>query len=202
MSVVLLESLTAWLPEAILSLGGLLVLVLGAWTKRHQPALAVTWLILLASGIALWHAPVPPATDPFFGLIICDPFSFVFRWLALGVLALVILMVVASRDVEEGLCGEYLGLLLLIGVGLMLMAEANHLLIAYVAMELVSLSSYALVGFTKDARSSEAALKYLLFGALASGIMLFGMSLLFGVTGELAFPEILASLAGLSGPMP
>jgi NADH-quinone oxidoreductase subunit N len=77
----------------------------------------------------------------------------------------------------------------------MLMAEANHLLMAYLAMELVSLSSYVLVGFLNDSRSSEASLKYLLFGALSSGIMLFGMSLLFGLTGgSLRFPDILVHL--------
>lgn len=208
---VLLESLNAWWPEVILSLGALLVLVLGAGTKRARPgpppklvggpAHAVAWLTLVASGFALWQTPVPTATDLFFGLILCDPFSLVFRWMALGVLALVILMVVGSHDVEESVGGEYLGLLFFIGVGLMLMAEANHLLMAYLAMELVSLSSYALVGFVKDARSSEASLKYLLFGALASGVMLFGMSFLFGLTGELSFPELRRSVAGLSGPM-
>jgi NADH-quinone oxidoreductase subunit N len=83
----------------------------------------------------------------------------------------------------------------------MLMAEANHLLMAYLSMELVSLSSYVLVGFLDERRSAEAALKYLLFGALSSGIMLFGMSLLFGVTGNLAFPELLRSSGQLSAPI-
>jgi NADH-quinone oxidoreductase subunit N len=107
----------------------------------------------------------------------------------------------ASRDVDASRGGEYVGLVLLIGVGLMLMAEANHLLMAYVAMELVSLSSYLLVGFVEEPRSAEASLKYLLFGALASGIMLFGMSILFGLTGELAFPDLLRASAALSDPM-
>jgi NADH-quinone oxidoreductase subunit N len=147
----------------------------------------------------LWQAPVPPATATFFGLIICDPFSYVFRWLALGVTAIVVLLVMGSSEVPQHLRGEYLGLLLLITVGMMLMAEANHLLMAYVAMELVSLSGYVLVGLLDDSRSAEASLKYLLFGALASGIMLFGMSLLFGLTGELAFSDLLQATMGLEG---
>ncbi|MBI4004326.1 MAG: NADH-quinone oxidoreductase subunit N [Candidatus Omnitrophica bacterium] len=200
MSTILLESLAAWWPEVVLSLGALLVVLAGVWSKRSGPALAVTWAALLASAIALWQAPVPPATATFFGLIICDPFSLAFRWLALGVTAIVILLVMGSSEVSERVRGEYLGLLLLVAVGLMLMAEANHLLMAYVAMELVSLSGYVLVGLLDDSRSAEASLKYLLFGALASGVMLFGMSLLFGLTGELAFPELLRATSSLAGP--
>ncbi len=200
MSAVLLESLSAWWPEVILSVGGLLVILCGAWTRRAQPALAATWATLLAAAVALGRT-VPPTADLFFGLIVCDPFSLVFRWLALSTTMLVVLMVMGSREVAASLRGEYLGLLLFIAVGLMVMAEANHLLMAYVGMELVSLSSYALVGFLEDRRSAEASLKYLLFGALSSAIMLFGMSLLFGLTGQLGFAAIRQSCAGLSGAM-
>jgi NADH-quinone oxidoreductase subunit N len=201
MGAVLFESLQAWWPETILSFGALLVVLLGVWSKRTQPALAVTWLVLLASAIALGCAPVPPSTGLFFGLILCDPFSLAFRWIALGSIAVVLLLVSASRELEPSTRGECLGLLLFIGVGLMLMAEANHLLMAYVSMELVSLSSYVLVGFLNEPRSAEASLKYLLFGALSSGIMLFGMSLLCGLTGALAFPDILRSSTGLGEPL-
>jgi len=159
--------------------------------------LAAAWLTLLASAVALWQTPVPPSTGLFFGLIVCDPFSFALRWIAWGTVALVLLLIMASREVESSRRGAYLGLVLLIGVGLMLMAEANHLLMAYLSMELVSLSSYVLVGFLDEPRSAEASLKYLLFGALASGIMLFGMSLLFGLTGALAFPDLQQATAGL-----
>ena len=201
MRVVLLESLSAWWPEALLSVGALAVLLVGAWTRRERWALAVAWLTLLAAALALWRSPVPPPTGVFFGLILCDPFSLAFRWLALGTLAIVLLLASASRELAPAVRSECYSLLLLLGVGLMLMAEANHLLMAYLAMELVSLSSYVLVGLLRERRSAEAALKYLLFGALASGIMLFGMSLLFGLTGALAFPDLQAAVAGTSGPM-
>ena len=201
MSRVLIESLSAWWPEALLSVGALAVLLVGAWTRRERWALAVAWLTLLAGALALWRAPVPPPAGAFFGLILCDPFSLAFRWLALGTLAIVLLLASASRELAPAVRSECYSLLLLLGVGLMLMAEANHLLMAYLAMELVSLSSYVLVGLLRERRSAEAALKYLLFGALASGIMLFGMSLLFGLTGALAFPDLQAAVAGTSGPM-
>ncbi len=201
MSQVLLDSLAAWWPECCLSVGALLVFLVGAWTKRSGAVFVTAWVTVVASAAALWYAPVPPATSLFFELIICDPFSLAFRWMALGTLALILLLVMGSREVPETLTGEYVGLLCLIGVGLMLMAEANHLLMAYVAMELVSLSSYILVGLLDERRSAEASLKYLLFGALASGIMLFGMSLLFGVTGELGFPGLLNASTGMGQPM-
>ena len=201
MTTVLLESLNAWWPEIILSLGALAAILAGAAIRRPWPGRAVAWLALAASAWALWHAPVPPAAAPFFGLILCDPFSLAFRWIALGTVALVALMVSASRELATDVEGESLGLLLLIGVGLMLMAEANHLLMAYLAMELVSLGSYVLAGFLPESRSAEAALKYLLFGALSSGIMLFGMSLLFGLTGQLAFPDLAQTTAGLASPI-
>ncbi len=189
-----------WWPETILSLGALVVIVLGVWSKRPQPALTAGWVSLLASGVALWRVPATGNTNLFFGLIICDPFSLALRWIAWASIVIVLLLVMASRDIEPALRGECAGLLLLIGVGLMLMAEANHLLMAYLSMELVSLSSYVLVGFQHEPRSAEASLKYLLFGALSSGIMLFGMSLLFGLTRSLAFPDLLRASAGLSGP--
>ena len=201
MNTVLWDSLSAWWPEILLSLGGLTVIVAGVWFKNPRWAIATAWLFLLAAAAALWLAPGPPPTAVFFGLIVCDPFSLVFRWLALGTVALTLLLMGGSRECEDERRGESLGLLLFIGVGLMLMAEANHLLIAYLAMELVSLSSYLLVGFLREPRSAEAALKYFLFGALASGVMLFGMSLLFGLTGALEFPALREALTGLGGPM-
>ena len=176
----------------------MLVVLLGAWAKRPAASVAASWVILAGAALALWTAPLQHL---FFGLIVVDPFSQAFRWIALGTLAVVLLLITASREIHPSLRGEGLGLLLLIGVGLMLMAEADHLLMAYLSMELVSLSAYLLVGFLREPRSAEAALKYLLFGALSSGIMLFGMSLLFGLTGQLGFAELRAGVGGMAEPM-
>jgi len=198
MGTVLMESLNAWWPEAIVSAGALLVILLAPAPKKSL-VWGATWVTLAAAGAALTASPAS-SVGLFFGLITCDPFSLVFRWVALASTAIVILLSAGSRETAASSSGESLGLILLIGVGLMLMAEASHLLMAYVAMELVSLSSYALVGFLHDRRSAEASLKYLLFGALASGLMLVGMSLLFGLTGALAFPDLLRAVSGLGEP--
>jgi NADH-quinone oxidoreductase subunit N len=197
MSQTLLESLWWWAPELVLSLGAMGVLLVGVFSRRVAPAMLAAWLTMGLTAAALWTATPTAPGEAFFGLIVLDPLSVVFRWLALGVVALAVVMASGSSEVERAWTGEYVGLFLFVGVGLMLMAEANHLLMSYLAIELVSLSSYVLVALGRDARSSEAALKYLLFGALSSGIMLFGMSLLFGLTGELSFPSIRQAVGGL-----
>ena len=199
MPTLLADSVRVWLPELILSGGAMAVMLLGVWFRRASPAILATWLVLLCAGMSLWFSPTIPAGPAFFGLVTLDSLSLVFRWLALGVTGLVVAMASRASDVEREWTGELLGLILFVGVGLMLMAEATHLLMAVVSIELVSLSSYCLVALTRDARSSEAALKYLLFGALSSGIMLFGISLLYGLSGELSFP-LLKSAVGRLGP--
>lgn len=209
MNTVIRESLSAWWPEVWLSVGGLLAMVLGVWGGKAgaadgrgaRAAATVSWLSLLAAAVALWRTPEANASSLFFGLIVCDPISLPFRWLALGAVAVTMLLIAASKEMATTPRGEAYGLLGLIGVGLMLMAEASHLLMAYVALELVSLASYVLVGFLEERRSAEASLKYLLFGATASGVMLFGMSLLFGLTSSLSFSDILLSVDGMHQPL-
>ena len=194
----LAQSLHAWMPELLLSVGAMAVLLLGVFARRPAPALAMTWAALAGSAAALAVVQHVPAGPWFFGAIVLDGWSHVFRWIALGTVALVVLMVPHSSDVEPSWRSEYLGLLMFAGVGLMLMAQAQHLLMAYLAIEMVSMSSYVLVALARDARSSEAALKYLLFGALCSGIMLFGMSLLFGLTGQMSFPGLREAAGALA----
>ena len=181
-----------------MSLGGMAVMLLGVLFRRRTPVAVGACLTIVAAALSLW-AVGPSREAVFSGLVTLDAFSGVFRWLVLGVTGLVVLMAWRASDVEEGWTGELLGLILLVGVGLMLMAQSTHLLMMVVAIELVSLGSYCLVALTRDARSSEAGLKYLLFGALSSGIMLFGISLLYGLTGELGFSSLNAALARL-GP--
>ncbi len=194
----LADSLRSWLPEILLGLGAMGSMLLEAFATSPKAITRFAYLTLLAVAVALLIAPpIPPSGEAFFGLIRLDPMSQIFRWFALGIIALVVLMAACSSDVAPRWFGEYVGLFLVVGVGLMLMAEANHLLMAYLSIEIVSLTSYILVTLTRDARSSEAGLKYLLFGALSSGIMLFGMSLLFGLTGQLSFPAIHEALSRL-----
>ena len=94
--------------------------------------------------------------------------------------------------------GEYYVLLTALTLGIMLMAGANNLLMMYLAIELSSISSYLLSGYTREAPdSSEAALKYVIFGAVSSGLMIYGISLIYGLTGSLSFAEVNRALPAI-----
>lgn len=95
--------------------------------------------------------------------------------------------------------GEYYVLGLFSMLGMMVMVSANHLLVLYLALELWSLSLYAMVAFNRDSpQATEAAMKYFVLGALASGMLLYGISMFYGVTGSLGIPEVSAAIAGVS----
>jgi NADH-quinone oxidoreductase subunit N len=128
---------------------------------------------------------------------VLDNFSIFFKFLFLGVAGLVI---IASMDYMERLGryrGEFWGLLLLATAGMMLLAASRDLIAIFIALELTSISQYVLAGFLKDDRSSEAGLKYLLLGAVASAVILYGMAFLFGLSGttKLIAPEGEPSIA-------
>ena len=141
--------------------------------------------------VALWGRQ---DNSLFNGMLKADEFALFFKVLLAGVAILVLL---ASRDYISRLSrfqGEYHALILLSVIGMMLMAASRDLITIYVSLELTSLSLYALVGFLKDAKSSEAGLKYLLLGAIASAVLLYGMALIFGITGETRLADIAAAL--------
>lgn len=128
----------------------------------------------------------------FGGMLRADEFAIFFKVLFAGT-AVVILL--ASKDYVSKFAryeGEYYALILLSALGMMLMATSRDLITIYISLELTSLSLYALVGFMKDAKSSEAGLKYLLLGAVASAVLLYGMALIFGITGQTGLSEIAA----------
>ncbi len=107
------------------------------------------------------------------------------------------------REVVTGRFAEYVVLLLIMTVGLTIVASATNLLVLYLSMELIGLTAYGLTAFDPHrARSVEGGLKYAIFGAVASGIMLFGMSLLYGMTGELSYDALGEALGGMSAGAP
>ena len=118
----------------------------------------------------------------FSGTYSLDSFSIFFIFLFIGVAGLVVL---ASADFVRRLRhqGEFWALLLLATSGMMLLAGARDLMLIFIALELTSISQYVLAGFLKDERASEAGLKYILLGAIASAVILYGMAFLFGISG-------------------
>ncbi|TWT44085.1 NADH-quinone oxidoreductase subunit N [Phycisphaerae bacterium RAS1] len=150
--------------------------------------------------IELFGPSGPAGASP--GMLVVDRFGGYFRALLLLFLAAILVMWQLFEARRERHAPEFLTLLLCSGLGMILMAGTSNLLMMIVAIELASLPSYALAGFERQRRAAgEAALKYSLFGAATSGFMIFGASLLFGLTGSLHIPTIVQHLTAVdSGP--
>jgi NADH-quinone oxidoreductase subunit N len=185
-------------PELSLCFFALVVVLLDLVVQRKGWLAAVSIVgVIVSAGfvVAMWGGG---AQAIFNNMLAVDSFALFFKLLFLGIAALVIL---ASQDYVAKFArfqGEYYALVLLSTLGMMLMAATAELISMYLALELASISLYVLVGFLKDPRSSEASLKYLLLGAVASAVLLYGMALVFGVTGETRLGEIARTIATLS----
>jgi len=189
------ESLRYFGPELWIVGGAFAALFLDFFVQNKK-IVGLFCLAILA--IAAGSAFFPRETYPlFFGFFELDTFTYFFRYAAIGIVAVTLLISFAYKPLDSSYEGEYYSLFLFMCLGLILMAAATNLLMIALAVEFVSILSYLLVGFLKkDARSKEAAIKYLLFGSVASGIMFYGMSLLYGATGSLNLHEIGQLLAG------
>lgn len=132
----------------------------------------------------------------FTGLLVYDPFTVFFRLFLLLFVLFVIYLTIISGIPDQEDAPDFYVLLLGSTLGMMLMASANHLLMVFLAVEMTSVPSYAMVGFLKGRRdSSEAALKYVVYGAGAAGVMLYGISLLAGLLGTAHLPTMAHALA-------
>lgn len=185
-------SLPYFVPDLILLASAFAILFLDFSIARKR-LLALLGLAGIGLSLLLLRYPAEPL-PLFYGFHILDPFSFFFKVIAWGIVALTLII---SLDYEIPYFGEYVSLFLFMAFALSLIGASNHLLMIFLSIEFVSILSYLLVGFLKkDPRAKEASLKYLLFGSLASGIMLFGMSILYGLTGSLDLNGIQAQLTG------
>lgn len=127
-------------------------------------------------------------TSIFSNMYAIDPFSIYFKGIIILTSFLIMVFSLLSNELKEHKrkVGEYYSLLVALTLGMVLMTGASNLLMMYLALELTSLSSYILSGYMKESsRSSEAALKYVIYGAFSSGLMLYGISILYGLTGSL-----------------
>lgn len=187
------ESLKFFLPETFLLLGAFAVVFLDLFVRNKKTLGVISFLILMGS-LAL--SKTPAVSQPlFFGFFTLDAFTHYFRLLSLGVVAVTILLSLSYQALSHDLEGEYYSLFLFIAFALILMGASTNLLMIFMSLEFVSVLSYLLTGFLKrDARSKEASIKYFLFGSLASGIMLYGMSLLYGASGSLELTAIQKTL--------
>lgn len=192
-------SLSLTRPELILSFSSLLLLLIAAW--RTEAGRLVTFLAVAALGVAMDFAIVAMCcgTDAsaFDGLFRNDSFANFAKILIY--FAAILSLVIAPRWLERAraMRAEYPVLILLAAVGMSVMVSATDLLTLYIGLELNSLAAYVLASFARtDGRSAEAGLKYFVLGALASGILLFGMSLIYGFTGSTDFQTIGNAMRG------
>ena len=190
------DSIFFTLPEVILSVSSLLLLLAGAWGGDNRtPAISI---VAVAALIAASFVAASPVThgSAFHGLYTSDAFSAFAKVLIYGAAAVSIIIAPRFFAREAALRAEYPVLILLSSIGMGMMVSAADLLTLYVGLELQSLAAYVLASFMRrDNRSAEAGLKYFVLGALASGILLYGISLLYGFTGTTIFRDI-ANAAG------
>src|SRR4030043_399054 len=134
-----------------------------------------------------------------FRLVTVDAFAAFFKLLVLLASFFIVLFTFSSDEIKQSIdrLGEYYTLIFGMILGMFFMISASNLILIYLSIELLSLSSYVLAGFTKlRDRNSEAALRYLIYGAVSSGLMLFGISLVYGLTGKTNIYEISSILSG------
>jgi NADH-quinone oxidoreductase subunit N len=202
------QSFNLILPELALVGAGLALLLVAAWggDKAARAISIIAAAALFGAGILLvpgLHVGVDgPATLAFGGLLKVDSFA-LFAKALIYLSAIAALMIApaffnsAAAGSERGLRAEYPVLVLFAAVGMSIMVSANDFMSLYLGLELNSLSAYVLAAILRrDLRSGEAGLKYFVLGALASGIILYGMSLLYGFTGSTAFAGVRAGLEG------
>lgn len=196
-----IDSLKYFLPELILVWSLAVVIVVDLALKGRQDrrwgTLAITFAGLVLAGFYTIMLGDAPQGTLFTRMVVLDHFGVLLRALFILTAILVLLLSVPSRELSRLNQGEFFALLLAVTVSMMWMASSINLLMIYLALEMVSVCSYIMVGYLKGERlSNEASLKYILFGAIATGTMLYGLSLLYGLTGTLDLYEIRAALVG------
>jgi len=179
------------LPELILAGGALVLLMLGVATRRERGELILWLAIILLALAGIFVASGEGTTTLFHKSFIVDPFARTLKLLTLAGAAVALLMSVDYWRGAGGVRFEFPVLLLLATTGMLMMISANDLIALYVGLEQQSLALYVVAAFQRDSpRSSEAGLKYFVLGALSSGMLLYGASLVYGFTGSTGFDDI------------
>src|ERR1700723_3268857 len=201
----------AALPVVMLALFALAILMFDLWLSAEEkwmnPVVAMMGVLFATASvynIQSWtHRNGVPAVVGFSGSMLIDRFAIYFFYLFLAATAVAILMSSRYMEIEHENHGEYYALMLLSVAGMMCMAAGFDIVLIFIGLELMAISTYVLVGFLRrDRRSNEAALKYFLLGAFSSGIFAYGLSLFYGLTGSTNLGQIYQTLQRqiLGGP--
>ena len=181
-------------PEMALTFGTLFLLVIDLFWKKSPARVAyLTAGALAVLGVTAFLLARQPsdAQTLFNGMIANDAFANFFKWLFVAAGALTVLVAALGKDFPAARIGDFYALLMAVVLGMFMMASATDLLMIYLSIELVSMVSYVLAGYRKgDRKAAEGSLKYVIYGGVASGVMLFGMSYLYGLTGTTSILEL------------
>ncbi len=189
-------------PEAVITLAALAALIVDLTTLRGSPSAermrAGAWLAVLgcvAGAVALFLVPAATPSGYLDGMLALSPLTRVVKLAILVLSACTALLAIEGKFTEHA--GEFFALLLLATLGMMFLVSTENLLMIFIALELLSLSLYVLTAFNKQSiASAEAALKYFLIGGISAAVLLFGFSLIYGVTGSLNLRAVAQALAG------
>ena len=187
-----LNSLVFFWPELLLSVTILTAILADLFYSKKDSFKVVYWSLggMFLTYIAIRLQNIEP-TSLFMGTVAHDPFSQFFKILILISTAIVMLMSLVSGELKKYRMGEYFSIMTIMTFGLFLMTSSIDILMVYLAIEIVSIMSFFLAGYLKrNSLSNEASLKYVIYGAFSSGIMLYGLSILFGLTGSTNFFEM------------
>src|ERR1044071_2409241 len=196
-SLINVANLQLIVPELILTVCACVALVMEVILPYRKSKLTAYFSL---AGIALafvslvvqwWYLRSALPFDGFYGMVRIDGFALLFKAIFLVSAALAIGISTRFLDIEGEQHGEYYSLILFATVGMMFIACGYDLISLYISLELMALTFYVLVAFTKRQRkSNEAAMKYFLLGAFSSGVLLYGMSLIYGIAGSTNIGEI------------
>jgi len=194
-------------PEIVITVFGLLVLLVDVFSPKGGKKDYLGWLSLIGVIIAFFYTLplIGSVKAGFAGMFISDGYAVFFKILFLIIAFLTILISIGFIKREGIEFGEYYALIFFATLGMMLMASGAHLITIFLGLETMSISIYVLAGMMReDRRSVEAALKYFLLGAFATGFLLYGMALIYGATGSLYLKEVASYIASknlLRSPM-
>jgi NADH-quinone oxidoreductase subunit N len=189
MSGISLSTMLPVLPELILVVGAMALLMVGAYRDRSTPVVNLASVMLLAA--AAFVVAVLPNATAFGGSFVLDDFGRFLKILAFIGSAVAIVMSLDHQAAEGQGLFEYSILILLSAVGMGMLISATDLIALYLGLELMSLALYVVAASNRDSiRSTEAGLKYFVLGALSSGMLLYGCSLIYGFTGNVSFAGI------------
>ncbi len=197
MEFISFTDLTPIIPEIIVLLTAFTVLLVDLFASKKDRSFTLAVTTISGLLLAMFAETQLHGKDisGFYGTVVADDFSILFEFIYMSVAILTVFVSHHYIEENEMNFGEYYVLLLTSVSGMMFMTSALDLLVIFIGLEIMSISSYILVGMKrKVAKANEAALKYLLLGAFSTGFLLYGISLLYGATGSTLLPTIIAEI--------